>query len=274
MYSETDFLCDRTLYFLPERYLKDIFGEDCLADVMEIKSIGANFHLSLSLNIAWWGCRPATKFGCRSLLSISPSCALDHGSAECFCPGEIRRWDSLQNGKLKRLSPGWEEVSRWETWHPQAASKQRTSKPLPLRAVLATQNVELYLEITLKQGTFSQDCSKQSMLWLARSVPRSPCPCLLQLVLATASLTIWNTLVSFVALGVLSVWIKQLVCTNSALVNILLCYFPPYCLHISQASRLLWFELEMSPQALWLMCVNTWAPSWWHGLWACGISGT
>lgn len=52
MYSETDSLCDGTLYFPPERYLKDIFGEDCLADVMEIKSIGANFHLSLSLNIA------------------------------------------------------------------------------------------------------------------------------------------------------------------------------------------------------------------------------
>lgn len=32
--------------------MKDVFGKDCFSDAMEIKSIGANFYLSLSMNIA------------------------------------------------------------------------------------------------------------------------------------------------------------------------------------------------------------------------------
>lgn len=48
--------------------------------------------------------------------------------------------------------------------------------------------------------------------------------------------------------------IKELVYTNSAVVITLLCCFPPFHLHISSASRLLWFDLEMSP-----MYVKTWA---------------
>lgn len=61
--------------------MKDVFGKDCFSDVMEIKSIGANFYLSLSMNIALSGLQTSYKMRleitapCLSILS-SPSQAM------------------------------------------------------------------------------------------------------------------------------------------------------------------------------------------------------
>lgn len=104
MYSETYFPWDRTLYFLPERCLKDVFGKDCFSDVMEIKSIGANFYLSLSMNIAWWACRPATKWGSGLLLPAFPSFPLQ--------PRLCRK--ALPKGRSKGGTCS--EMTRWETY--------------------------------------------------------------------------------------------------------------------------------------------------------------
>lgn len=104
MYSETYFPWDRTLYFLPERCLKDVFGKDCFSDVMEIKSIEANFYLSLPMNIAWWACRPATKWGSGLLLPAFPSFPLQ--------PRLCRK--ALPKGRSKGGTCS--EMTSWETY--------------------------------------------------------------------------------------------------------------------------------------------------------------